>query len=57
LVGELGLKAGQLFGVIRVAVTGRQVAPPLFDTMAILGKETCLNRIDQAIDGLSSLPA
>jgi glutamyl-tRNA synthetase len=57
LVGELGLKTGQLFGIIRVAVTGKQVAPPLFDTMAILGKKTCLNRIDQAIDGLSSLPA
>ena len=53
----LGLKAGQLFGIIRVAVTGTEVAPPLFDTMAVLGKEKCLNRIDQAIEALSSLPA
>ena len=46
---ELGVKAGQMFQPIRVAVCGRKNAPPLFETLAILGQETCLERIDQAI--------
>ena len=46
---ELGLKAGQMFQPIRVAVCGRKNAPPLFETLAVLGKETCLRRIDEAI--------
>jgi glutamyl-tRNA synthetase len=51
LAEELGLKAGQLFGVLRVAVTGRTAAPPLFQTMAVLGRERCLKRIATALDG------
>jgi len=50
LAGELGLKTGQLFGTLRVAVTGRTAAPPLFQTMAVLGKERCLRRIKAALD-------
>jgi len=46
---ELGLKAGQMFQPIRVAVCGRKNAPPLFETLAVLGKETCLRRIGEAI--------
>src|SRR5271170_777643 len=46
---ELGVKAGQMFQPIRVAVCGRKNAPPLFETLAILGRETCLERVDQAI--------
>jgi len=49
LVEELQMKAGQLFGTLRTAVTGRTVAPPLFQTMAVLGKEKCLERIDLAL--------
>jgi glutamyl-tRNA synthetase len=49
LASELGLKTGQLFGVLRVAVTGRTAAPPLFATMAVLGKERCLKRITAAL--------
>jgi glutamyl-tRNA synthetase len=49
LAVELGLKTGQLFGVLRVAVTGRMAAPPLFQTMAVLGKERCLRRIEAAL--------
>jgi glutamyl-tRNA synthetase len=45
---HLGLKAGQAFQPIRVAVCGRKNAPPLFETMAVLGRETCLARIRQA---------
>lgn len=52
LAVELGLKAGQLFGTLRVAVTGRTAAPPLFQTMAVLGKECCLERIEAALDRL-----
>jgi glutamyl-tRNA synthetase len=49
LATELGLKTGQLFGTLRVAVTGRTAAPPLFQTMAVLGKERCLRRIEAAL--------
>ena len=45
---ELGLKAGQMFQPIRVAVCGRKNAPPLFETLEVLGKETTLKRIKQA---------
>jgi glutamyl-tRNA synthetase len=49
LADELGLKAGQLFGVLRVAVTGKKVSPPLFESMALLGKATTLDRIQRAV--------
>ncbi len=52
LAAELGLKTGQFFGTLRVAVTGRTAAPPLFDTMAVLGKERCLKRIEAALQRL-----
>jgi glutamyl-tRNA synthetase len=52
---ELGLKAGQAFQPIRVAVCGRKNAPPLFETMAVLGRELCLARIQQAAASLQSL--
>jgi glutamyl-tRNA synthetase len=48
LADRLGLKAGQLFTPIRVAVTGRTVAPPLFETLACLGRERALARIERA---------
>jgi glutamyl-tRNA synthetase len=48
LAGELGLKTGQLFGTLRVASTAEVAAPPLFQTMAVLGKERCLRRIEAA---------
>ena len=46
---EMGLKAGQMFQPIRVAVCGRKNAPPLFETMEVLGKEICLKRISEAL--------
>src|ERR1700723_547198 len=49
---ELGGKAGQMFQPIRVAVCGRKNAPPLFETLEVLGQETTLARIDQAIEKL-----
>ena len=46
---EMGFKAGQMFQPIRVAVCGRKNAPPLFETLQVLGRETTLKRIEQAI--------
>lgn len=46
---ELGLKAGQMFHPIRVAVCGKKNAPPLFETLEVLGKEKVLERIGQAV--------
>jgi glutamyl-tRNA synthetase len=51
----LGLKAGPMFQPIRVAVCGRKNAPPLFETMTVLGRDTCLARIRQAEANLASL--
>jgi glutamyl-tRNA synthetase len=45
---ELGIKAGQMFQPVRVAVCGRKNAPPLFETLEVLGREITLRRIDQA---------
>ena len=50
---ELGIKAGQMFQPIRVAVCGRKNAPPLFETLAVLGRDLTLARIEQAIAKLS----
>ncbi len=52
---SLGLKAGQAFQPIRVAVCGRKNAPPLFETMVVLGREVCLERIRKAEESLQSL--
>jgi glutamyl-tRNA synthetase len=49
---EMKIKAGQMFQPIRVAVCGRKNAPPLFETLEVLGRDTCLKRIDQAIEKL-----
>ena len=46
---ELKIKTGQMFQPIRVAVCGRKAAPPLFETLEVVGRETCLKRIDRAI--------
>jgi glutamyl-tRNA synthetase len=55
LAEEMGLKVGQLFGVIRVAVTGKKVAPPLFGTLAVLGREKVLQRMDKALETLGGM--
>ncbi len=57
LAARLGLKAGQLFGIIRVAVTGQKVAPPLFGTLSVLGRGVTLARIDAALGKLEALAA
>ncbi len=47
----------QLFMPLRIAVTGRAATPPLFETMAVLGKETCRRRLRTAIDVLRGMKA
>ena len=48
LVDELGLKPRVAFGPVRVAVTGRRVSPPLFESMELLGRERSLARLASA---------
>jgi glutamyl-tRNA synthetase len=52
LVEQLGLSPNQVFGILRVAITGQKVSPPLFESMEIVGKEKVLARLSQAIEAL-----
>jgi glutamyl-tRNA synthetase len=54
-VEKSGYSAGQVFGIIRVAVTGQKVSPPLFESMEIIGREKVLLRLQKAITILESL--
>jgi hypothetical protein len=55
LADELSVKAGDLFGLIRVAVSGKAVSPPLFETMAVLGRERTLERLAAAVRRLQAV--
>lgn len=55
LAEDLGLSAGQLFGILRVAVTGQKVSPPLFESMAIIGKGKVLERVGAALRLLENM--
>ncbi len=50
---ELGLRPRQFFGLLRVAATGREASPPLFETMEVLGQDRVLDRVQTAIDRLA----
>jgi glutamyl-tRNA synthetase len=52
---SIGLKAGQAFQPIRVAVCGRKNAPPLFATLVVLGRDLCLHRIQKALELVTPL--
>jgi len=54
LADELGLSAGQLFGMLRVAVTGQRVSPPLLETMEIEGKASVVDRLERAVAALTA---
>lgn len=54
LASDLNVKAGPLFGALRVAVTGRTVTPPLFQTMDVLGADCVLERVGQAMQLLAT---
>jgi glutamyl-tRNA synthetase len=49
-----GVKAGLLINATRVAIVGRAVAPPLFETMVVLGKERVIARLRRALPAISS---
>lgn len=55
LAARLGVKAGPLFMIVRVAVTGRKETPPLFETMQVMGRDAALRRIDDAIAHLQAM--
>jgi len=50
LVDGMGLKPRKAFGPVRVAVTGRRVSPPLFESLELLGRERSLSRL-ASVDG------
>lgn len=52
LAENLGLAPGQLFGILRAAVTGQKVSPPLFESMEIIGREKVLQRVRRAVEML-----
>ena len=49
LVDGLGLKPRLAFGPVRLAITGSTVSPPLFESMALLGRDSCLARLDAVL--------
>lgn len=55
LAVELNLHPGQIFSLLRVAVTGLTVSPPLLESMAIIGREKVLERVRKAINLLEKL--
>jgi glutamyl-tRNA synthetase len=55
LAEELGHKPGQLFGILRAAVTGQVVSPPLFECMVVIGRAKVLERTSQALGLLQAM--
>ena len=51
------MKPGPFFTPLRVAVTGRTVSPPLFDSLELLGRDRSLARIDVALEKLGEVDA
>jgi glutamyl-tRNA synthetase len=48
LIEGLGLKPKNAFGPVRVAISGRRISPPLFESLELLGRESSLHRLEQA---------
>ena len=49
LIDGLGRKPKVAFGPVRVAVTGRRISPPLFESLELLGRDSSLRRLDAAV--------
>lgn len=47
-VEKSGYSNSQVFGILRIAITGQKVSPPLFESMIILGREEVIDRLEQA---------
>jgi glutamyl-tRNA synthetase len=54
ILAEHDVKPGKLYQPIRVAITGTSVSPGIFESLAVLGKERSIHRIEQAVDRLST---
>lgn len=54
IVEDMGVKPRLAFGPLRVAVTGRRVSPPLFESMEILGKDSSLARLGKLRGNLAA---
>ena len=52
---RLSLSRRQFFGTLRVAATGRDVSPPLFETMEVLGKDRTISRVKSAMERLAAV--
>ncbi|GAA5109086.1 glutamate--tRNA ligase [Haloechinothrix salitolerans] len=50
LVDDLGLKPRKAFAPVRVAITGRTVSPPLYESMELLGREKSVSRLTSVLD-------
>jgi glutamyl-tRNA synthetase len=55
VAARLELSARQFFGTLRVAATGREASPPLFETMEVLGRKLVLRRLRSAIELLKAV--
>jgi glutamyl-tRNA synthetase len=53
-VRDEAIGIGQIIHAVRVAVTGKAVGFGMFETLAILGRQRCVTRIDIVLDRLSS---
>lgn len=49
LADETGMKAGQVFTPIRVAISSKRIAPPLFESLEVLGRNKTISRLDNAL--------
>jgi glutamyl-tRNA synthetase len=54
-VEKSGFTAGQVFGILRLAVTGQRVSPPLFESMEVIGRDKVLQRLQNAITILEGM--
>ncbi len=54
LASQMDIKAGQIFGLLREALTGQKVSPPIFDIIPILGRDVVLKRLEKALKILSA---
>ncbi len=57
LAEQLGWSRRDLNGAIRIAITGRDVGPPLYESLEVLGKDKSLKRIEMAQDLLAGVRA
>ena len=51
---RLGVKRKQVFQPLRVALAGTTVSPGIFETVALLGRDETLSRVDHALNGRGS---